>query len=37
MSRFEFTWIELAVTSVMSNEPVASESGRARDQWHALP
>ena len=33
VSRFEFTWIDLAVTSLLANQPVASESVRARDQW----
>ena len=32
MLRFEFTWIDLAATSLLANQPVASESGRARDQ-----
>ena len=27
VSRFEFTWIDLAVTSLLANQPVASESG----------
>ncbi len=33
VSRFEFTLIDLAVTSLLANQPVASESVRARDQW----
>ena len=32
VSRFEFTWIDPAVTSPLANQPVASESERARDQ-----
>ena len=32
VSRFEFTWIDLAVTSLLANQPVASESSRARYQ-----
>ena len=30
VSRFE--WIDLAITSMLANQPVASESERARDQ-----
>ena len=33
MSRFEFTWIDLALTSPLANQPVASDSERALDQW----
>ena len=33
LSRFEFTWIDLGLTSLLANQPVASESERARDQW----
>ena len=33
VSRFESTWIDLALTSLMADQPVASESERARDQW----
>ena len=32
VSRFRFTWIDLAVTSLLANQPVASESGHARDR-----
>ena len=32
VSRFEFTWIDLAVTSLLANQPIASESKRARDR-----
>ena len=32
VSRSEFTWIDLAVTSLLANWPFASESGHARDQ-----
>ena len=31
-SRFEFERIDLAITSLLSNQPVALESERARDQ-----
>ena len=31
-SRFEFKRIDLAITSLLSNQPVALESERARDQ-----
>ena len=33
VSRFEFTWIDLALASLLANQPVASESERARDHW----
>ena len=33
VSRFEFTWIDLALTSPLADQPVASESERSRDQW----
>ena len=33
VSRFEFTWFDLALTSPLANQPVASESERVRDQW----
>ena len=32
LSRFEFDRIDLAITSLWANQPVASESERARDQ-----
>ena len=32
VSQFKFTWIDLALTSLLANQPVASESGLARDQ-----
>ena len=32
LSRFELILIDLALTSLLANEPVASESGRARHQ-----
>ena len=31
-SRFEFTCIDIAVTSLLANQPLASESERPRDQ-----
>ena len=35
VSRFEFEQIDLAITSVLANQPVASESERARDQYQS--
>ena len=32
VTRFEFTWIDLALTSLLANQPVASDSECARDQ-----
>ena len=32
VSRFEFERIDLAITSLLANQPVASESERASDQ-----
>ena len=34
VSRFTFTWIDHALTSLLANQPVASEAGRAR--YHCL-
>ena len=36
MSRFEFEQIDLAVTSPLANQPVASESERSRDQCQSV-
>ena len=33
VSRFEFERIDLAMASLLANQPVVSESERARDQW----
>ena len=37
VSRFEFERIDLAITSLLANQPVASESERARDQCQSAP
>ena len=35
MARCEFEWIDLAMTSLLANQPVASESERAHDKCHS--